>query len=160
MSVSISNPGRPVDERRLDLLAVRIGRPLPISYRAFLLEHNGGEPDLDHYPIEGMESNPYGEIRMFMGLDAEADYDDIESTWEMLKDQLPPEFLPIGYSSGNDLVCLSLAESDYGTVYFWDSQIESELAPWARSGYSNAFFVAEDFARFLESLDSYEAFAG
>lgn len=160
MRVAIAGAGRAVDQSRLDELETTIGRPLPPSYRAFLLRNNGGEPDLDHYPITGMTDNPFGEIRMFLGIDAAAEHDDVEATLDLLKDSLPQGFLPVGYSSGGDMICVSLNDHDHGAVYFWDSQAESEPAPWMRSGYSNAYFVADSFEHFIASLDKFEAFAG
>jgi hypothetical protein len=160
MNITATTAGAPVDDARLDTLQRDLGASIPAAYRAFLLNSNGGEPTLDHYPIHGMVDNPFGEIRMFLGVDAREEYDDLEVTRSQLSDRLPAELLAIGYSSGGDMICLSLRPSDYGEVFFWDSHAESDPASWSRSGYTNVYFVAKDFETFIASLSTYEAFAG
>lgn len=156
--VTITEVNAAVGERRVAQLEANIMGRLPEAYRSFLLEHNGGEPDLDHYQISGMANNPFGEIRMFLGLDATENYDDLEWNLRLLRDRLPSQFLPVGYSSGGDMICVSLNAHDYGTIYFWDSQATSEPSNDARSGYSNLYYVAEDFGHFLKELNTFESF--
>jgi hypothetical protein len=156
--VSISSAERPVDSARLAQLEMSIGSTLPESYRAFLSRTNGGEPDVDHFPISGMAGNAFGEIRRFLSLDAASLSDDLDSTRQLLQGKLPATLMAIGYSSTDDMICLSLARRDYGTVYYWDAQSESEEAPWMQSGFANAYFIADDFETFLALLDSFESF--
>jgi hypothetical protein len=159
MRVSITCSGPSLTEADVLDLETRLRISLPAPYTKFLLHHNGGEPDLDHYPIDGMGGNPFGEIRMLLGIGTAEEYNDLERTLLLMDERLPPQFLPIGYSSSDDLICLSLAGQDRGTVYFVDTCEMPEPAPWHRSGYANAYFVAEDFEAFLQSLDTFEAYA-
>ena len=63
--------------------------------------------------------------------------------------RLPANLLPIATELSVDLICISIAGHDFGTVYFWDHNWEvTERTP----DYENVHFLAENFTAFLEML--------
>jgi hypothetical protein len=159
MNVIITTPGPKLQPGRLDALEGKLGLTLPLDFRKFLLNTNGGTPTPDHYRIEGSLDTPFSDVQTIFGVDTVAEHDDLELVYQDYLDRVPHGFLPIGHSSTNDLLCLSLRTQDYGTVYFWDSWADGAPEPSKRSGYSNLNYVAEDFSSFLLGLRSYETLA-
>ena len=159
MRVSIGDPGPPLELADLSGLEARLGSQLPDSYKSFLLRTNGGTPTPDHFAIQGAAGNPFADVQTLFGIGATADFDDLERTLAAMSGRVPMGLLPIGHSSTNDLVCLSLREADHGTVYFWDSWADAEPAPWSRSGFANVYLIVDDFNAFLDGLNTYEHFA-
>ncbi len=56
----MEDTGRPLTERDLADLESELGFKLPQAYRAFLMKYNGGRPEPEAFPIEGMPNNPEG----------------------------------------------------------------------------------------------------
>jgi hypothetical protein len=160
MTTTISQAGPRLSPERLKILEDRLGSPLPAEFHAFLLSTNGGIPTPDHYRIEGHLDTPFSDVQTIFGVDTPAEHDNLENVLDDLRERIPPGFLPVGHSSTNDFVCVSLHNRDAGTMYFWDSWGESVPDESKRSGYSNLYFVADNFSVFLHSLASYEALAG
>jgi hypothetical protein len=63
--------------------------------------------------------------------------------------RLPAGLLPIAADLGGNIICISLRETDEGTVYYWDwyGQFPDPRPPDA-----NVYPIAESFERFLKSL--------
>lgn len=60
------------------------------------------------------------------------------------EDRLPGGLIPIIDAEGGNLVCLSTRSSDFGTVWFWDHERESEGAALS--------LLAADFDEFVGEL--------
>lgn len=158
MRLTISNTGPSIGPEELDKLEERLRYELPVAYRRFLLVTNGGRPTPDHYPIMDNFDVPFSDIQMLFSVRGRMDRDDLEAVFYDVRNSIPSGFLPVGHSSTNDLLCVSLRGEDHGAVYFWDSWEETTADPVSRSGFSNLYFVAEDFDAFLRALKPYEAF--
>jgi len=150
MSLAIDEPGPTLSESRLREAEQRMGVKCPESYRTFLLEHNGGRPSPNEFPITGLAKNPVGAVGHFFGIDVDMRCYDLLWNAETMGGRLPPRMLAIADNDCGDLICLSVSEDDCGAVYFWDH--EGEPRSDEVSGGRNLYFVAKDFECFLRNL--------
>lgn len=120
------------------------GITLPDSYRAFLLETNGGRPERDLFTVPGYDANPVGRVHFFFGLNDSVQSCNLDWNREVFADRIPEHMLPIATTEGVDKICISLASDTLGAVYFWDG--------YGGAGRGNLHLVAESFDRFLEKL--------
>jgi penicillin-insensitive murein DD-endopeptidase len=75
-AVHDANP--PITREELQSFARRYNLQLPKAYEEFLLRNNGGRPEPEMFPIEGLENNPFGGIQAFFGLNASIVTEDLE----------------------------------------------------------------------------------
>ncbi|OJV94841.1 MAG: hypothetical protein BGO39_34035 [Chloroflexi bacterium 54-19] len=118
---------------------------LPEDYRAFLLAHNGGEPDPEVFFIN--ESQGDDILAKFYGLYKEPKYSSLAWCFETYRGRMPSNIIPIGTDPGGNQVCLSIGGSDYGAIYFWDHEGIGETPP-----YENLYLLAPNFSAFLDGL--------
>lgn len=126
----------------------RVNVDLPRSYVRFLMQHNGGYPIPNEFPIEGLPNNPRGAIQVFLGLrDTEASTD-LENVVRELSKTVPKGILPIACTGCGDLICLDLRKQS-GPVVFWDMHEFWGNEVW----HENLLYpVAPNFEAFLEYL--------
>jgi hypothetical protein len=136
-----------VPKEHIDQLESEMGVVLPAAYKQFLLEHNGGRPTPNAFPIEGMENNPFGVIQVFFGLGDEIESCDLRWNREVFRDRLPPNLFPIACDDGSDLICLSLRGRDGGAILFWDGQAEGSPPSCC-----NVYRIAASFSEFINGL--------
>lgn len=106
------------------------GHPLPAKYKQFLLQNNGGrcEPCIFDFYENGRQT--LGEIDWFLavndgGTKIHNDLKEYIYTYKIEQGhRIPKDFLPIAHDSGGNLVCISCDSSEYGSVYFWDHEME------------------------------------
>ncbi len=116
-----------------------VGAPLPESYKAFLRFSNGGHPELDSFPVAEWDGYNASVNKFFRLTD---DPTDVGSLRWIYAYRPKPTLLPIARDGGDNLLCLSVAPSDYGAVYFWTHD-----EPDAEAGR-----VADSFEEFLDLL--------
>lgn len=95
----------------------RIGVTLPVDYRQFLLEYNGGffrEPDIIP-PVDGC---PLDSLTFLSGIGATHPSAELASAQglALLDDNNPPEVLPIGYTLMGNLILLITHPEDNGYI--------------------------------------------
>jgi len=141
-----------ISEEDLRLLEAEIPVTLPQDYRQFLLEHNGGRPEPDSYPLQGLAKNPYGAIQLFFGIGNPVETSSILWNYRVMEGRIPPNLFPIACDNSGDLLCLSLYGDDAGSVVFWDYYAE-HYPPT----YDNVYRVpgADSFSAFIELLQPY-----
>lgn len=122
MLESLRKPGRPLTEADVAEFERELGALLPSDYRSFLLEHNGGLPVPDAFPIQGFAEETEGELQVLFGVHRSPEASDLRWNLRQSEDLLQHGLLPIGCNSGGDLICLSLFGDDVGAVHFWDSR--------------------------------------
>jgi cell wall assembly regulator SMI1 len=123
----------PLDESELKRAEAALGSSIPEGYRTFLRATDGGSPVEDMYtPRVGVDE--------FLG------------AWEIvdqrvhLRGRIPETLLPIAVAAGGNHVCISVADGEVGTIYFWDHELE-HLGP------KNAVErIAESFDEFVSEL--------
>jgi cell wall assembly regulator SMI1 len=123
---------------------IRFG--LPLDYRQFLLEHNGGVPEQDLFSIP--DCNSEGLIDHFLGLGREKE--DLEDWMNELEGDLPEGFIPIGFDPGGNAILMDLSDA---TIYYWDS---ARHYPQSTDD-DNTFWIANSFSDLLKSSKDSDA---
>lgn len=116
---------------------------LPIQYRTFLLEYNGGNVKPNVFKISEEEGETVANT--LYGLDISESYDDLSNVFESLHGDIPDEFLSIGDDSGGNQICLGVSGEYRGKIYIFILDIVSD------EEMSNMFFIADSFEGFLEN---------
>ena len=124
-----------------------LGINLPVSYKRFLLEHNGGRPTPDCFNFKGETTGSC--VDWFLGIHNK-EHNNLLRYLETYKKRIPHNFFPIAHDPGSNLVCLSVAGADHGAVYFWDHEEENETD--GTHDYSNVISVADSFDEFIGKL--------
>lgn len=143
--LEIFNEFGSVNRIEMDDFEKENGIKLPLDYRKFLLQSNGGKPiaDKNLYPptivtyILGMHNGEY--------------YSSLYKHIEMFKNRLPFSTFPIATDPFGNLFIMSLHEENHGHIYFWDHEGEPEI----QDGHyvDNCSFVAYSFTEFIEKLN-------
>jgi hypothetical protein len=140
--------GPPLHERELTSFEKAHGLSLPAVYREFLLATNGGRPERDLLTIHGLKGNSVGRIHLFFGLKDPVESCNLDWNLTVFRDRIPASQLPIATTEGVDKVCLSLSGERAGAIFYWDG--------YAQAGESSLYFLADDFASFVASLQKDE----
>jgi hypothetical protein len=110
-----------VNDTDIDKLEADLGFALPLEYREFLKDHNGGLPE--NYLF--VDDDDEIAVRFFgIGLGPEFDYDDVLATLQRLEDRIPAGFMPIGADPGGNLVLLGTEGDRKGRVFYLDLDAE------------------------------------
>lgn len=128
---------------RLELihrLETRIGRPLPASYREYLLEQDGGRLALNTEVVKTV-----------FGL---GDVPDWANLWKKLgtyDNRVPSWLLPVAQDEYGNLFAVSLRDRDSGSVWFWDHEEEADEDEPPTG--DNLSYRAADWQSFLAGLE-------
>lgn len=144
--------GPPLNEEDVRSFERKSGLALPASYKEFLLATNGGRPERDLFMLNGLEGNPLGRIHIFYGLNDPIPSCNLDWNLEVFRERIPVNLLPIATTEGADKICLLVAGDRPGAIFYWDGH--------ARTGERNLYFLANDFASFLSSLQADEVSPG
>lgn len=139
----------PLDAGALDDFESRFAIRLPIEYRRFLINYNGGKPMPKHFDtVDGKIRSMV--VRFFPLWDDDIDSLEDEYTDLTLDGELPRNLIPIAIDPIKNRLVLSLDGDDAGFVYYWSWDQE----PAVSSGtYRCMRLVAKDFDQFLSSLN-------
>ncbi|MFD3162899.1 SMI1/KNR4 family protein [Herpetosiphon sp. NSE202] len=155
MNITIVDGFAPTNEQAVAAFEQELGCRLPEDYRAFLLEHNGGQPELT---VFNMHSNLMPDdqsiIHYFLSLDPAAESSEIRQvirTYTKYETRIPAELLPIAHDLGGNLICLGIRGEQRGKVYFWDHEFELEAEEMGDL-YYNVSCCSPSFQAFVESL--------
>lgn len=149
MTVTIARSREPLNLRRVSRVEHVLGCTFPGEYRDFLLAHNGGRPEEGVFPISTPQHDHHGLLDNFLCIKARDPYDLL--TWVRdYRGRLPRNLLPVAVDQAGNLICLSVAGSDTGGVYFWDHEMEASQGK--TPSYDNVYPVADSFQAFLDSL--------
>ncbi|WP_216700645.1 SMI1/KNR4 family protein [Priestia filamentosa] len=124
---------------------------LPLEYKTFILQHNGGEPKWNKIKMYDTKHDAsLGTIvKSFLPLYKEAE-DNLEAMYvKYAKEKvIPAKFLPVAFDPRKDLFCLSLRKRDYGAVYYFeiDDFDKENLKEEGR------ILAAASFPKFLDAL--------
>lgn len=118
---------------------------LPHSYRKFLLEYNGGDPDdANVFNFADDSGETSSDVRRFLFL-GEGE-DSLDAWLTAYKGRLPANVLPIAYDQGGNPICLILGGED-APVAFWDHEQESN-----DNNLTEFYAIAPDFETFCSDL--------
>ena len=139
--IEIHDSGPALSEHDLTLVEAATGRPLPQPYREFLLAHNGGRPEPNHFDV-GDAHFMGSVVHTFLGIHPADDDNDLLLNLEALEGCQENHLLPIAYDVYGHMLMLVLTEENYGHVNYFDSD---EIPP-------RPYLVANDFNEFLSKL--------
>jgi hypothetical protein len=141
-----SNQYGELEPRRLEKFETRIGARLPEEYRAFLLAHNGGEPDPSDFEIG---PNDYSGIHGgFYGLHQGPDYCRLDDNYDTFKGRIPDDLLAIADDDAGNQICIGIKGKSKGQIFFWDHEKEIHLENEPHLLYLN-------FSTFLSNLEKW-----
>lgn len=126
-----------------------VGGPLPADYRQFLLTNNGGMPTpFSAIDVEACKDTPT-DVQVLFGIKRSIESSELFWNLEIFGERLRGKhLLPIGCDSAGCLFCLSLAQSNYGTIVYFDWDFKNLKG--------NIYRVAQDFTSFLNKLREFE----
>lgn len=148
MKIENSNKYGIIDVSGLDRFEKLIGASLPVDYRQFLNDHNGGKPSPSDFNISEEEGE--GSIHHFYGLHDGPNYANLEASFKVYRERMPSTMIPIADDSGGNSICLGISGDDFGRIFFWDheSEADEEEQPY----YKNITIIANSFRIFLDNL--------
>ena len=123
---------------------------LPLDYRDFLLQFNGGIPRPNGLRFESCGITYTMDIHQFFGFNAEVD---LESIYIAHTDRIPLELVPIAKDPGGDLVYIATTGEHLGSIYLWLRSEEWENGD-DEASYRDLVKVADSFSNFLKLFGS------
>lgn len=156
MNLQIHESYPPIAVAEIKSLEQRLGRQIPQSYIDFLLNYNGGVPEVGGFLYRSEEANRLGVVNRFLGIHS-GKYNNLDNYLMLYKERekrIPSNLIPIANDPGGNLICLSIDGSDLGKVYFWDHDLEAENE--AEVNYSNVYFIANSLEEFLQNLRNFD----
>ncbi|GAA5527548.1 SMI1/KNR4 family protein [Herpetosiphon gulosus] len=156
MNITIVDGFTPTNEAEVAAFEQELGCRLPEDYRSFLLEHNGGQPELTVFKTGSPLLLPDDEsmIHFFLTLDPASEYYEIRDTirtYTAYETRIPLELLPIACDPGGNVICLGIRGEQRGKVYFWDHEFELESEDEGDL-YYNVSYCSPSFQAFVDSL--------
>jgi hypothetical protein len=149
MKIEIRDQRPPVSAERLAVAEARlaaIGTRIPPSYKAFLVQQDGGKPVRNLFSFRQHDRDQDDFVRLFYGI-AESPNGDLVSTAETARDNLPADVLPIATDNFGNLILLDGRDGHDGPVLFWDHEFLSDPP-----SEDDLFWVAPDLGTFLAEL--------
>ena len=147
--IDFVEPQPPVSAEELDAAErqlAELGHHIPRSYKAFLGEHDGGEPVRNRFSYEGDGGVENGVVQVFIGVAPSPD-GDLVGKAKVMADRLPPGVLVIADDPGGNHICLDGRDGRDGPVLFWDHESEGDPPDEA-----NLYEIAPDLRTFLDGL--------
>jgi len=157
MLKNMTKTGEPIADSKLVEAEKYFGRPLPASYKEFLLRFNGGVPIESYIDFEGKKLKLQGdEIKRFYGMGGKPTNDLIHKM-DSIGDNIPKGITFIANTHGGNFFLLSLREDSYGEVFYKDHEYEDQslFDPENNLLPESIVKVADGFVDFLSRL--YEA---
>ena len=124
----------------------QLGHHIPPSYKAFLADHDGGEPVRNRFTYEGDGEVERCTVQVFIGVVPSPD-GDLVSKAKVMAERLPAGVIVIADDPGGNHVCLDGRDGRDGPVLFWDHEYEGDPPDEA-----NLVEIAPDLQAFLDGL--------
>lgn len=122
-----------------------IGFSLPDDYKKFLIEYNGGIPQIKYCNFFVKELNAYIPLDVLYGIDIKKM--DLLRWFDEYNEDLFSNSIIIGKDPGGGMIVL-LNDNKGEAVYYWD---HSYLFEQSNDG-KNSYKVADDFGTFIDGL--------
>jgi hypothetical protein len=153
MKPVLTHCDRPISDLDIAVLVKYLGFDLPVDYKLFLKEYNGGMPDpfLFSMPSPPSHIGPYGEVQSFFGIDTQHEVNSILWNFKTYRRRMPLGFLPIACDPGDNIICYLLSGADVGSIWYWDHEREVLVG---EINYSNCYPIADTLEEFLNNFCS------
>lgn len=115
-----------------------LGDSLPVDYKNFLLQTNGGIPVLREFLVPQWGSSAVHVFFGFQRLKA----DDLNWNLDQFDDLVDSGVIPIGTDPSGNRICLGFSKEANGKIYFWDHEGSSD----------ELIFLSESFSDFVAGL--------
>jgi hypothetical protein len=148
MSVHMIEFNPPTTEAAIAKFEQDRGLILPPSYKAFLLVTNGGVPDDNAFPVEGMQNTNIWGLQRFAGIGVGVPTGELAYAYDMYAGGIPQGIVPIAGDGMGNYVTLDLRKGT-DRVAFWDKRHFWGTGEWRES---DLYHVANSFEEFLASL--------
>lgn len=125
-----------------------IGFTLPNDYKDFLINFNGGVPEVKYSTFKLNELQENIGLQVLYGLDLEENLD-LREWYEEYEDDLLDDCLIIGHGLGFGFIILANSPEVSG-VYFWDNTFALENS----SEDENIYNISDTFREFIEEIKS------
>ncbi|MGS7052275.1 SMI1/KNR4 family protein, partial [Legionella pneumophila] len=112
---TIYNTNEKVKLKNIEEFEAKYHVVLPVQYRDFLLEYNGGNVKPNVFKISDDEGETA--LNALYGLEINESYDELSSVFDSLYGEIPNEFISIGDDSGGNQICLGTSEEYTGKIY-------------------------------------------
>lgn len=152
MSLSIKNLSYAIDESIVVDFEKRHNINIPNPYRQFLIDFNVAYVMPCRFfqkNVNQIEANdePDEILDIFRGFAIDKD-EEWCLDWYMdiytYSDRISKDFLPIAAAAGGNVICIGIANNNYGKIFFWDHEDEYNG--------ESLLCLADDFNSFLNSL--------
>ena len=137
-----------VKEEEIFKLEDEIGFTLPNDYKEFLINFNGGVPEVKYSTFKLNELEENIGLQVLYGLDLEENLN-LREWYEEYEDDLLDDCLIIGHGIGFGFIVL-VNSLEVSGVYFWDNSFELENS----SEDENIYKISDTFREFIEELKS------
>lgn len=145
--VIVTNSFPPINEEAIEQFENENQIMLPEDFKQFLLNRNGGVPDLQGVDVKEKDNTKSRVVEFIFGL-APDSAGTLQHVYRIAQKRLPKNILPIA-RGGKHSFAMSLRKEDYGHIYFDNSD---EVDRDGRSSYDNLYQIADSFTEFLEKL--------
>ncbi|MBC2256677.1 SMI1/KNR4 family protein [Listeria booriae] len=142
--MKLTTPNGKASEEVIQSFELENNLKLPVVYREFLKENNGGETEPSLFRIS--ESEGVSVLNSLYGLGDM--YENLQDFLEIYDERLPNGFIPIGNDPGGNVICVATKGKQADQVYFWDHEAETEEP----NDMANVYFLANDISEFLSNL--------
>ena len=131
-------------------LEVRVGMTLPIDYKQFLAENNGGECMSGGAFRKAATGRRISGVNILLGLRDDPDYS-LDTHLSYLEGRIPERILPIAYDSGGNYLLLDCSDARRGRVYFLGLEAADPGRP---PSVESLTLVANTFSELRPQLES------
>lgn len=140
-----------VNEEEIKLFEKRYNVTLPPDYKQFLLENNGGKPEVRRFETKDGKMTSSLMILFPLSEDAQPNLISVYNEFNQ-KGIIPPNFLAIGDDPIENKICISISGNNFGAVYYWSLDMEDVHEDNYIPTETNFSIVAESFTDFMNSL--------
>jgi hypothetical protein len=123
---------------------------LPLEYKQFLLNSNGGWPVPNVFEVPGWHGKG-SSVLMFYGIHDDPNYQ-LDGKCETFEERVPADLIPIANDDYGNNICIGWKGKRDGKIYFWDHEDELDGHGGFRQDYLNVFLLADSLQEFLDSL--------
>jgi len=139
-----------ISDKELQKLEDKNNIIIPDSYRKFLLEDSGGQPQQNNFYKELETGGIFNfDIDAFLGISDNLSFD-LFHTYNIMLGVVPSEVLVIADDGVGNKICIGMADEVLGKIYIWWA--ENENSENEKPNLESIEMVADSFSEFTSYL--------
>jgi hypothetical protein len=151
MRIENVNPHGATSSEAIGNFEARWALVLPIEYKRFLLDSNGGYPTPNIFVVPRWYG--YGNsVMSFYGIHDGPKTKRLDWACKVYNERVPADLIPIAYDANDNNICLGWKGERKGKIYFWDHEDELDEDGDFVTDYRNVYLVANSLQEFLDGL--------